>query len=145
MKNKTQADRHFDNAVSTIVKHFSSPSLLVYFLSKTAELAYESDMRLDDKSSRKNTHTITLQFMRDIGEPWINKDLWDIALNLKNIYATLGYEGFYSWVTDVVAIHAKAESDSVEQGAMYDLFQFFAGLYEVAILFKKIKSAGALE
>lgn len=146
MKKKNKVDAVYSGAVSAIVKHFGAPSLLVYFLSKTADLIYELDIKSGVPGHMGNTHSITLNFLRDVGEPWMNKDMWDVAINVRSLHKSLGYKAFREWVTEVIFIHSKADMEGLSEGTnLQDFMEYFAGLYAVSDAFGRIDDLAAIE
>lgn len=137
MKKNNKVDQIYSNAASKIIKVFVSPSLLVYFLSKTAKLVYEHGMNDSAAGRWRQTHNLTMTLLSDLAEPWINNNLWDLEINLKGLDKSFGYKGLNRWVTEVVYITSKGEiMGSVEDPSISDWMDFYTCFYEVANAFR---------
>lgn len=133
MKKNNKVDQIYSNAASKIIKVFVSPSLLVYFLSKTAQLVYEYSKKDSGIAYLHSTHNITMVLLSDLAEPWIDNNLWDLENNLRYFNKNIGCARLNRWVTEVVYITSKAEIEGMNGApTVSEWMDFYTCFYEVA-------------
>lgn len=146
MKKKNKVDKIYSDAVSTIVKYFISPSLLVDFLSTIARYVYEYGMKNPDEDRWHRTHNITMELLSYLVEPWIDNDLSLVEINVWHLKKTIGYRGLNTWVTEVIYVTSKAEIEGRgDTFTVSGFWEYFTCFNEVAEAFHQVDCLNTME